>query len=249
MSHILNPYRFAAADVGLPELFWFDAADAASITSLGGAVSGWADRSIRGVGVAQPTGVSKPTTAATTKNGLNVLDFDGGDHLAATTPGDWKFTTDGTLWTFYAVAKYNSGTMAIATTGPLTVAAQWSFLADNGSAYNVVGNGAAQVAEISSTGWAVNTWSVVAVRYDLSQGTPANRASLNVEGGAVIANNIRTGTPSTGNPTDALNIGRNSNGSFFLTGSIGELRGYSGLHDNARVASIIAELNTKWAVY
>lgn len=67
---------------------WYDASDAASITSSGGNVSQWNDKTGNGYHLTQATGVQQPDTAARTWNGLNVLDFDGsGDILARlTTP-------------------------------------------------------------------------------------------------------------------------------------------------------------------
>ena len=60
---------------------WWDASDTASITSSGGAVSQWNDKSSQGKHVTQATAGAKPTTGTATVNGRNVLVFDGGDYL------------------------------------------------------------------------------------------------------------------------------------------------------------------------
>lgn len=64
---------------------WYDASDTATITSSGGAVSQWDDKSGNGHHVVQATEANKPSTAAETINSLNVLTFGTDDWLAATT--------------------------------------------------------------------------------------------------------------------------------------------------------------------
>lgn len=59
---------------------WWDAADAATITETGGAVSSWADKA-GSANLAQPVGARQPTTGVRTLNGANIIDFDGGDYL------------------------------------------------------------------------------------------------------------------------------------------------------------------------
>jgi hypothetical protein len=61
---------------------WYDAADTGTITSSGGKVSTWADKGSATLNLSQTVGDSvRPTTAAATQNGLNVLSFDGGDYV------------------------------------------------------------------------------------------------------------------------------------------------------------------------
>jgi hypothetical protein len=60
---------------------WYDASDTGTITSSGGAVSQWNDKSGNGWHLSQSTEGDKPTTGANTVNGLNVLDFGGTKHL------------------------------------------------------------------------------------------------------------------------------------------------------------------------
>ena len=64
-------------------VLWLDASDLASITSAGGFVSQWNDKSAVGTNhFTQGTGGQQPQTGAVTLNGLNLLTFDGSnDHL------------------------------------------------------------------------------------------------------------------------------------------------------------------------
>jgi hypothetical protein len=83
-----NAATFSAKPTGawtpenLPGLSaWYDAADATTITASGGAVSQWNDKSGNGKHLTQATSTRRPATGTRTVNGLNVLDFDGGDVL------------------------------------------------------------------------------------------------------------------------------------------------------------------------
>jgi hypothetical protein len=67
--------------LNLSPLLWLDASDEDTIVSSGGSVSQWNDKSGNGNNATQGTGSAQPATGSTTQNGLNVLDFDGGDEL------------------------------------------------------------------------------------------------------------------------------------------------------------------------
>ena len=56
--------------------YWWDPADAASLTESSGKVSSWEDKN-QGALIIQNTGSNQPTTNTRTINGLNTLDFDG----------------------------------------------------------------------------------------------------------------------------------------------------------------------------
>jgi hypothetical protein len=62
---------------------WLDAADASTITEVGGLVSQWDDKSGNGYDVTQVTGSKQPVTGATTIGGLNVIKADGVDDFMA----------------------------------------------------------------------------------------------------------------------------------------------------------------------
>ena len=87
---------------------WLDASDTSSITSSGGAVSQWNDKSGNGWHVTQLTAGNKPTTGVNTINGLNVITFDGSnDYLACTASGGDKNQPG-----YVFVVAYFSGTPA-----------------------------------------------------------------------------------------------------------------------------------------
>jgi len=90
---------------------WLDGADTSptNIVQSAGAVDQWTDKSGQGNNVTQ-TGSARPTTNATTQNGLNVLDFDGGDTLVVPSG---LFSIPNGANTIFAVAKRTSETAII----------------------------------------------------------------------------------------------------------------------------------------
>ncbi len=75
---------FSPSDISGLKL-WLDASDATTITSSGGSVSQWNDKSGNNNNVLQSTGTSQPTTGVSTIGGKNAISFDGNDFLTFTT--------------------------------------------------------------------------------------------------------------------------------------------------------------------
>lgn len=91
--------------LSLSPALWLDASDAATITSSGGLVSQWNDKSGNGRNFTQGTASNQPTTGATTQNGRNVVTFDGGDVLSG---GDVIDLGTNSV-SMFAVVRYASG--------------------------------------------------------------------------------------------------------------------------------------------
>lgn len=85
-SNLSAAVSFAAAaftplvDPGL--VAWYDAADASSITAANGQVSRWQDKA-GAAHLIQNASSLQPLTGSRSRNGLNVLDFDGGNYFEA----------------------------------------------------------------------------------------------------------------------------------------------------------------------
>ena len=76
----INPYTFAAANWTPAQItteLWFDAADSSTITTAGGSVSAWNDKSGNARNATQATAANQPTHSATGFNGLPGITFDG----------------------------------------------------------------------------------------------------------------------------------------------------------------------------
>lgn len=269
----INPYRFGFNPLSLSPQAWYDASDTSTITSSGGAVSQWNDKSGNGRNVTQASSASQPGTGAVTKNGLNVLTFDGGDWMQASTASHWKFLHDGTDYLVAAAVQW--GTTAnpnalyvLASTfnsGPDQIGAWFGF--DDRSPRNDrlrqnIANGSGATApffsvinESADSAASVNAFNVFTILANPDALTASNRSSLFNNAGTAIANNSNTTAVSSSNPSSAFLIGALANIGVgptlgFLTGRVAEIVIVSGA--NATEANRVAlrdYLNAKWAVY
>lgn len=188
---------------------WLDAADASTITSSGSPakVSQWDDKSANGFHVVQATGAAQPTTGATTQNGFNVLDFDGGDTLTNSTANNFLFTVDGSSYLVAAVWKAgttddpNAGYTLIgssgtsAQTGVLLAFDDRSSASRNNNMFHNVYN-AGQTQPVSNvagnSSHPANTPTVVTLLADPDNATGATRSAIFVGTGGGFRNNTAT---------------------------------------------------------
>lgn len=77
LSHANASSRVLWTPADMTTAHWLDASDAATITSSGGKVSTWTDKSGSGMHAAQTDVSRQPITGTHTINGKNVLDFNG----------------------------------------------------------------------------------------------------------------------------------------------------------------------------
>ena len=63
----------------LPTVAWYDASDATTVTTTGGTVSQWADKSVHGNHASQGNAAVRPASGATMIGGLNAISFRVGD--------------------------------------------------------------------------------------------------------------------------------------------------------------------------
>jgi hypothetical protein len=88
---------------------WLDASDTGTISSSGGAVSQWTDKSVNAYTFTQATAAYKPTTASETQNGKNVLSWGSNDLLVSTAAASvWKFLNHGSGSTYFVAAKHTA---------------------------------------------------------------------------------------------------------------------------------------------
>ncbi len=91
---------------------WYDAADTSSVTTVDDDlrdVTQWVDKTDSSENLFFPnTAISQPTTGTRTINGLNVIDFQGGQYLAAT-----GIPLAGNTCTLFAVVQKDSGSRLI----------------------------------------------------------------------------------------------------------------------------------------
>lgn len=239
---------FSPADLS-PEL-WLDASDTATITSSSGSVSQWNDKSSNGRNVTQGTGGAQPTTGSFTQNGLNVLSFDGGDSLAASTASHWTFLHNGSSYLFAGVFKVDS----LGTTRALWANMQGTgtsvgtafFLQSTNEFRHQVTNGSAVVVS-NTAGTLTTSYHVVSLLADPDNATAADRSSFSVDGGTASANNTSTASPSSS--AVLFRVGIRGTTVPFL-GKIGELIFVSGANATETNRVLLRDyLNAKWDVY
>ena len=215
-----TPESLGAALVG-----WWDASDAATITQSGGYVSAWGDKSPSARALTQATSTAQPLTGTRTLNGLNVLDFDGGDWLVNTT--------------------------LLATVQPFTVATVSQFDATTGTGAFVAYNNGAHTPYAGTDGiWksSAGTFLTTGVAANTSPHVHAyifNGAStqLRIDGAQVALGNAGT------NGTGATVAGAvTTAGGSPLNGALGECLIASGALSGADLANLETYLKTKWGI-
>ena len=225
----------------LPNLqLWLDASDtsATNIVESGGLVSQWSDKSGQGNNVTG-SGAARPTTNATTKNGKNVLDFNGNDSLVMPSALHSISNSDNTI---FLVSKRNtedgSGDRVIecATAGTIdiihsysSVAGQYLYKNRNTPGGDVVISG------LTNTDFQLFT--------SIHSGTTSQSLSVNSGTADTNSNGEDVAT------TDECAIGSNaqSDGSF-LIGSIAEIIIYNRALTATEVASVNNYLSNKWGI-
>lgn len=218
---------FVPSDVaGL--LAWFQADNAGSITSSGGAVSQWNDLSGGGNHLAQATGANQPTTGTRTINGRNVIDFDGtNDYMAVT------MTSDATPYTIIFVGRLD------------TTASQQNIIDGSGSSNRAVllcsnsakyGMYGAALRSSTVTPSTTNAEIVIGIFNGSS-------SVMYVDGGASVA----SGDPFEGAYV-GLTVGSRYDGAVNFNGIIGEVLIYNSALSSTDLNSIGDYLATRWGM-
>jgi hypothetical protein len=239
---------------------WYDAADTATITVSGTAVTQWNDKSSYGKNLTQGTAAARPTSGVTTLNGLNVITFDGGDYLGAATASDWTFLSDGTDYLVAFVAKFGVNanpdtyfgfinTKASATDPGTDLYSDYrvgrsrmSHIVNNASEQQIVNNDSSNV-------FTANDWFYGSLLADPNNGTAANRSKIYYEAGSAATNNTLGGSVSAAAPLRALEVGRYSNDFGFLEGGVAEIViAYGADATDANRLLLNDYLQTKWGL-
>lgn len=247
---------FSPADI--PGLFrWYDASDAATITSAGSParVSSWADKAGSGSPLAQATGGQQPKTGANTQNGLNIFEFDETrpDFLAG------SFSVSANSVSVFATANK---------VGNAGAAANYSRIVSMWNTANAPGS----PGDFGST----NSWASIIYNQPalagFAPGVTSYRASTGITGqalsyatwnttcavldgstGYLYHNGVQTSgaTSATAISVNQLRVGAapvSSGGDSNLNGPIGEVIIYSGVTlTSPQILQVIAYLKAKWA--
>ena len=234
---------------------WLDAADTATITSSGGAVSQWTDKSGNAYAFTQATTAYKPQDGAATQNGKNVLVFDGTDSLKSTAAAStWTFihSADSTIFVAYAYSTYDYGVVLCDNTGTSSAVGfgwqgntpyniQWAvtqgtsgyFVAANSAGNNAINANFTYVTQISQP----------------TNATTADRSDWRIKQGSAIKNNSSSLNRSTSAPAESLRVGDfDQGGGYGLGGKLGEVIIYNSVLSAGDILSNQQYLAAKWGV-
>lgn len=261
---MLIPGVIASSMLGAPNepvagyTVWLDASDTATITSSGGDVSQWSDKSVNGRNFTQSSATAKPKTGTRTLNGKNVIDFDGtNDYLLCSSSTSFfnyfHTSTGGTMFIVgivddNAIAKtlFNNEGGASTSKGfrYFISSAEKEFV---GIRRGVSGTDAAEIAD--NVTFTPGSGFYVVNKFDAGNATAANRLKISLDGGAFLGNNTLSNSAAVGNATYDLHLGIVASGlSAPFDGAFGEVLFYSGILSDADIQLNQSYLANKWGL-
>lgn len=224
---------------------WLDAADASTVTTVGGNVSQWNDKSGNSRNVTQGTAASRPAYTSAGLNNLNVITFDGTADTLINTSAAMQRGVSGT--TVYVVARPGSNTAA--QKGILQVVnsgggSRTFVYYDTSAGFTAAGRRVTADSFQSQTGAAYSSGvNLAAARYDYAGATLT-----------LFENGTQTGTRtfqtagSVDNDAGALYIGATSAPAAFWNGIICEIIAIHSASDTTSRQRIEGYLAHKWGL-
>lgn len=236
---------------------WYDASDTATITVSGTEVTQWNDKSGNAYNVTQGTSSLRPLSGVRTQNGLNAIEFDGGnDILNAATASDWTFlsnTSGATVFvTAYADAAADARWFWSTNFGSASYVGSSAYVQSNdllaiGTARGVNGTSAMDV-YLSTPSATDNTAFTMTSQFDLGQGTASLRGYIWKNGASQTNNNTETASASASAPQTPLAIGNIPSYSLAWDGLICEVIIYNALLNATDRGKVESYLATKWGI-
>ena len=233
---ILGKQTFTPLD--LSPALWLDAADATTITASSGAVSEWRDKSGNARHVSQGTAARQPTTGTRTQNGLNVLDFDGGDRLVRADAAALRPSTA----TVFAVVKLPdaplSGVKSILANGnDIDYATNNYIFGINSASMAVLGRTPSAI--VSGSALSASTSYVLEWVHSGSDVTARANGTLNI--------NAAASTLGTDN-TQGVFVGGDNISAYLWTSTIAEIIFYGSQLSASDLTKVRDYLTTKWGL-
>ena len=218
---------------------WWDASDAASITTVSGRVSQWNDKSGNGVHATQTTANNRPENTSQTLNGRAVMTFDGSNDIMSFTG------TARTDETQFVVVRNNMVASAVSTQ---------QILGDASSGFGVtavIKNDGSTNSDVFTHcgGFSLGTTSA---RYQFPANNPFGPAVVSAirssaSGGILRTDGVQRATCTTSNSYALARIG-GVGSSLPLNGYIAEIVIYSRALSVADVQRVERYLGTKWGL-
>jgi hypothetical protein len=236
---------------------WYDASDTATITVSGTAVTQWNDKSTNGYNLTQGTAGLRPQSNTRTQNGLNAIDFDGGDDiLNASTASDWTFLSNTSGATVFVTAYADAaadGRLLWSTNGGSAIYTgsngyvQSTDLMAIGTTRAVNGTSAMDV-YLSTPSATDNTAFTMTAQFDLGQATASARGYIWKNGASQTNNNTETASASASAPQTPLAIGNIPTYSLAWDGLICEVIMYNAILNATDRGKVETYLAAKWGI-
>jgi hypothetical protein len=236
---------------------WMDAADTATISVSGSAVTQWNDKSANARTFTQGTSGNRPLSGTRTQNSLNVIDFDGSDDrlVSTSSAATWNFLHNGAEYTvfFAAVKDGDSYTDLMGNNGNASANIGAAFSEANSlrlAAFvsrGVSGDVVLYNVTSSSTVSGFHYWSAQAKPSDA---TVANRSAIRYKNGSAITNNADTSSVTASNASFDLTIGdtKGNTTSLPFNGGLGEILLYNSYLSAGDMTKVNDYLAAKWGV-
>lgn len=243
-----DPYPSTPGGIGNGLVLWLDGSDATTVTSSGGAVSAWADKSGSGRTFTQSTTAQKPSVDTTTFSGLSALSFNTDKNLVASSP----LTLPATFSAFMVVY-YPASTGASRSTVIMNTASAGSIQSgsDHFGLFSTPGFGGYQeIAAKQSSGG-----SITAVYNDANL-ISTSKVQMSVVADGVSTNlllrrggaNLSKAAPSTAFTAGQTwnQIGETASATYTSNGVIAEIVAYNRTLNSTEYAAVESYLKTKW---
>jgi hypothetical protein len=235
---------------------WLDASDTSTITSSGGDVSQWNDKSGNGRNFTQGISTNRPKTGTRTINGLNTIDFDGSNDFlvcaSSTTFFNYLHNSTGATVFFVGIVDNTASnkTMLCNNGGSSTNFGIRYEITSSEQDFIAVSNGVAAQNPISASGslsYTTGSAYYTSTKIDSANATAANRYKISLNGAAEVGSNANSFTPSASNATNNLHLGIIDDGvTFPYDGCFGEILFYSGILSADDITSTRTYLANKW---
>lgn len=236
---------------------WLDASDTTTITSSGGAVSQWTDKSANAYTFTQSTATNKPTTGTRTINSKNVIDFDGtNDYLVSSaTASTWNFLHNATGATAFVVISQDTATSQcfFATSNGTSFIGAWFYTSATPELNSAIVNGTSNkfvaLEYATDAPYSTNTTVALGQIFDASNATAANRIKQyknnNTEVGV-----FQTGdqTYTSSNAASTLHIGAFPQPDTWFNGMMAEILLYDSKLSSGDIETNMNYLKSKWNI-
>lgn len=237
---------------------WLDASDTATITSSGGDVSQWSDKSGNARNFTQSSATAKPKTGTRTINSLNTIDFDGtNDFLvcsSSTALFNYLHNSTGATLFFVGIVDDTADQKFILNNNDGSSSNTGITLAITGTeqdSLSVTKSVPAQfvITNSANVNYTAGTAFYTAIKVDNGNATAANRYKISLNGAAEAGNNAANQTAASTNATSNLHLGIASDAvSVPYNGCFGEILFYSGILSASDIASNQTYLKNKWGL-